>query len=81
VDLRAGPLRVFALQHLGIAFRCYYGVGSNDDISGLYHTVYTLAVYASQPGSTSGPRKTRFRLGASLDRAGDDELASRWDPS
>ena len=49
VDLRAGPLRVFALQHLGIAFRCCYGVGSNDDISGLYHTAYTLAVYASQP--------------------------------
>src|SRR4051794_16755984 len=48
------------------------GVGSSDDISGLHHTACTLAIYASQPGSTSGPRKTRFRLGASLDRAGDD---------
>src|ERR1700691_189819 len=56
------------------------GVGSHDDISGLHHTAYTLAVYASQPGSTSGPRKTRFRLGASLVRAGYVRLTPRWDP-
>jgi len=53
----------------------------HNDISELHHTACTLAVYASQPGSTSGPRKTRFRLGANLGRAGDDVLASRWDPS
>jgi hypothetical protein len=80
VDLRAGPVRVFALQHLGVAFRQCNGVGSNDDISGLHHTAYTLAVYASQPGSTSGPRKTRFRLVASLVRAGYVRHTPRWDP-
>jgi hypothetical protein len=81
VDLHAGPLRVFALQHFGVAFRHCNSVGSYDDISGLHHTAYTLAVYASQPGSTSGPRKTRFRLVASLVRAGYVNFTSRWDPS
>ena len=41
-DLRAGPLRPFALQHVDVAFRCCNGVGSHDDISGLYLTAYTL---------------------------------------
>ena len=47
-----------------------------NDISGLYHTALTLAVYASQPGSTSGPRKTRYRLGASLGRVDGAKLTS-----
>jgi hypothetical protein len=40
------------------------------DFSGLNHTAYTFAVYASRPGLPQGSRKTRFRLGASLRRAG-----------
>jgi hypothetical protein len=39
-------------------------------LSGLHHTACTLAVYASQWGSPLPPRKTRFRLPATLCRAG-----------
>lgn len=38
-------------------------------LSGLHHTAWTLAVYASPPG-LPGQRKTRFRLLAKLCRAG-----------
>ena len=39
-----------------VAFRSRYGVGSRDDkiLSGLNHTAYPLAVYASQPGLPRG---------------------------
>ena len=39
-------------------------------ISRLYHAALALAVYASRPGSLQVSRKTRFRLVASLYRAG-----------
>ena len=45
-DLRARPLR-----RVDVAFRQLDDVGSHDSlISGLNHTAYMLAVYASQPG-------------------------------
>ena len=43
------------------------GVGSRHSlISGLNHAACAPAVYASRPGSPSEPRKTRFRLVATL---------------
>ena len=40
---------------------------ANSNLSGLNHTAYTLAVYASQLGSRRRTlRKTRFRLVANL---------------
>jgi hypothetical protein len=45
-DLHARPLRRF-----GAAFRSFYDVGShNKPLSGLHHTAWSLAVYASPPG-------------------------------
>ena len=47
------------------------GVGPSQlVISRLYHAALALAVYASRPGSLQVSRKTRFRLVASLYRAG-----------
>lgn len=47
------------------------GVGPpNSVLSRLYHAALALAVYASRPGSLQISRKTRFRLVASLYRAG-----------
>ena len=46
------------------------------NVSGLNHTAYALAVYASQPGIAPRPRKTRFRLSAILCRMGFDYPSS-----
>jgi hypothetical protein len=68
-----------AFRPVDVAFRLSNGVGcppvpargSHDMlISGLNHTAYALAVYASQLRVSPAPRKTRFRLAATLRRAG-----------
>ncbi len=71
-DLRARPSRRF-----GAAFRGYYNVGSHDDhlrgsITRPVHSLSTLRHH-----DHSWPRKTRFRLLATLCRAG---LGTRWVP-
>ena len=56
-----------------ITFRPTHDVGPHKQcISGLNHAAYGLPVNASRPGSTPGPRITRFRLAADLGRMGLD---------
>lgn len=65
VDLRAGPLRVFALQHFGVAFRCWYDVGSTTIFRGsITRPTHSLSTLRSQ--------------GRPLDHA---RLASGWGPA
>ena len=65
-----------------VVFRWINDVDSATLLSRLNHAACTLSVYASQPGSPPGPRNTRFRLVASLDRSGLSPAGSRrWFPS
>ena len=52
------------------AIRQRRGLTTIREISGLNHTAFDLAVYASQVTVTRSPRKTRFRLLAQLCRTG-----------
>ena len=52
-----------------VVFR-WINVDSALALARLYHAACTLSVYASQPGVAPGPRNTRFRLVANLDRSG-----------
>jgi len=67
-----------ALRRDGVAFRCHDGVGSRDiNLSRLNPTACSPAVYASPAGIAPDRRKTRFRLPATLGRAG---CVPRWVP-
>ncbi len=63
-----------ALSGIGVAYHLNEGVGHDHvSISGLNHAARVLAVYASRlsfPSPVVRPRKTRYRPGASLNRAG-----------
>ena len=76
VDLHAKPLRPIALLHVRYCLLPLQKHRLHNDISGLYHTALAQRCLRFAARVTPGPRKTRFRLGASLDRVDGAKLTS-----
>ena len=76
MDLHAKPLRPIALLHVRYCLLPLQKHRLHNDISGLYHTALAQRCLRFAARVTPGPRKTRFRLGASLDRVDGAKLTS-----